>query len=121
MGKTILAADDSESIRQMIRFSLQGAGHELIEVSDGAQALAWLESQAADLIITDLDMPKLDGLSLIRKLRAMPDYRRVPVVVLTTESDGAVKQKARAAGATGWITKPFTPRQLVGVVQKILN
>lgn len=121
MGKTILAADDSESIRQMIRFSLQGAGHELIEVSDGAQALAWLESQAADLIITDLDMPKLDGLSLIRKLRAMPDYRRVPVVVLTTESDGAVKQKAKAAGATGWITKPFTPRQLVGVVQKILN
>jgi two-component system, chemotaxis family, chemotaxis protein CheY len=119
MSKTILTVDDSLTIRQLVSFTLKGAGFDVIEAQDGEDALTKL-TQPVSLVVTDLNMPRLDGLGLIKRLRAMPACRYVPILMLTTESDTARKQEARAAGATGWIVKPFRPEQLLAVVKKVL-
>jgi two-component system, chemotaxis family, chemotaxis protein CheY len=121
MAKTILTVDDSASMRQMIKMTLSGAGYNVIEAGDGDQGLATARGNAVDMVITDLNMPGLDGVSLIRELRKLPSLTGVPIVLLTTESDAERKQQAKAAGATGWITKPFQPEQLVAVTKKVLG
>jgi two-component system chemotaxis response regulator CheY len=120
MHKTILTVDDSATARQMVTFTLTGAGYDVIEAKDGQDALGKLEQPLA-MVVTDLNMPNLDGIGLIQHLRAHPGCKYVPIVVLTTESEAAKKQEARAAGATAWIVKPFRPEQLVAVVQKVLG
>lgn len=120
MSKTILTVDDSTTIRQMVSHTLRAAGYDILEAKDGQDALTKLDLPLS-LVITDLNMPVLDGIGLIKRLRAHPKVKYVPILVLTTESEGAKKQEARAAGATGWIVKPFRPEQLVSVIQKILG
>ncbi|GBC59410.1 response regulator [Desulfonema ishimotonii] len=120
MSLKIMAVDDSASIRQMVLFSLKKTGYEVAEAANGRIALESLRETQADLVITDLDMPEMNGIELTRNLRALPAYRTVPIVLLTTESAAEKKQDAKSAGATGWITKPFTPAQLVSVVEKLL-
>jgi two-component system chemotaxis response regulator CheY len=118
---TILTVDDSPSVRQMIKLVLGPAGHTVVEAGDGAEGLAKAKAQSFDLVITDLNMPVMNGMQMIRGLRALPAFMGVPIVFLTTESDDAVKQEAKAAGATGWITKPFKPEQLLAVVAKLVR
>ncbi|KAF0223484.1 MAG: two-component system chemotaxis family response regulator [Rhodospirillaceae bacterium] len=121
MSKTILTVDDSASMRQMIKLSLKGSGHTLVEAVDGLDGLSKARETQANMVITDLNMPNMNGLGLIRELRKMPAYQGVPIVFLTTESDDAMKNEAKAAGATGWITKPFQAEQLLAVVRKVLG
>jgi two-component system chemotaxis response regulator CheY len=121
MAKTILSVDDSASIRQMVKLTLSGAGYEVVQAGDGAEGLAKAQSSQVDLVVTDLNMPVMNGLGLIRELRKLPNYKGVPIIFLTTESDAAMKAEAKAAGATGWITKPFQQEQLVAVVKKVLG
>lgn len=121
MSRTILTVDDSVSVRQMVGFTLRRAGYTVLEATDGRDAIAKLAGTSVQMVITDLNMPNMDGLSLIRDLRAQPAYRFVPIVMLTTESEPQKKEAGRAAGATGWIVKPFTPEQLVAVVGKVLR
>ena len=118
---TILTVDDSPSVRQMIKLVLGPAGHTVVEAGDGSEGLARAKAQSFDLVITDLNMPVMNGMQMIRGLRALPVFTGVPIVFLTTESDDAVKQEAKAAGATGWITKPFKPEQLLAVVAKLVR
>ncbi len=120
MSKTILTADDSASVRQVVTFTLKSAGYEVIEAADGQQALSKL-TQPIHLVITDLNMPVLDGIGVIKGVRGSAQHKYVPIVVLTTESQESKKQEARAAGATGWIVKPFKPEQLLAVVKKVLG
>src|SRR5690242_5356857 len=120
MTKTILTVDDSATVRQMVSFTLKASGYEVIEATDGQDALSKL-TQPLNMVVTDLNMPSLDGLGLIKALRAHPTCKYVPIVVLTTESEPAKKQEAKTAGATAWIVKPFRPEQLVAVVQKVLG
>ncbi len=108
---TVLAVDDSPSIRQMIQVVLGPAGHTVIEAGDGAEGLAKARSETVNLVITDLNMPGMNGLEMIKQLRTLPSCTGVPILFLSTESDEAIKQQAKAAGATGWITKPFKPEQ----------
>jgi len=117
---SVLTVDDSPSIRQAIKIAMTSAGHEVVEAGDGAEGLAKANSGAFDLIITDLNMPVMDGLTMIRTLRAQPAHAGAPILFLTTESDDAIKAQAKAAGATGWVTKPFQPDQLVRIVSKVL-
>jgi two-component system chemotaxis response regulator CheY len=119
MSVTILAVDDSASMRQIVGFTLRSAGYDVIEAQNGEDALQKI-SAPLGLVLTDLNMPILDGIGLIKRLRAHPACKYVPIVVLTTESQTDRKQEARAAGATAWIVKPFRPDQLLAVVQKIL-
>lgn len=119
MGKKILTVDDSASVRQMIAFTLRTAGYDVIEAVDGRDALPKLSSDVG-LVITDLNMPQIDGMALIRRVRGGTINRYVPILVLTTESQPAKKLEAKSAGATGWIVKPFQPAQLLAVVQKVL-
>jgi len=121
MSRTILAADDSASIRQMIAFTLRRADYDVIEAENGMDALEKLGNADVLMVITDLDMPEMNGIELIKKIRIRAKYKSLPIVMLTTESAATVKQTAKAAGATGWITKPFTPAQLIGVVSKLLG
>lgn len=123
MSKTILSVDDSASMRQMVKMTLAGAGYDIIEACDGQDGLAKARAKegAIDMVLTDLNMPNLDGLGLIRELRSLPSYRGVPIIFLTTESDDGKKSQARAAGATAWIVKPFQATQLLGVVKKVLG
>jgi len=121
MAKTILTVDDSASMRQMIKMTLSDAGYRVIEAGDGAQALTTARGNAVDMVLTDLNMPVMDGVSLIRELRKLSAYTGVPIVMLTTESDADRKAQAKAAGATGWITKPFRPEQLLSVTKKVLG
>ena len=118
---TILTVDDSSSIRMAIRIALSGAGHTVQEAGDGVQGLASAGNAKFDLIITDLNMPNMDGLTMIRELRKAPEQAGVPIIFLTTESDDAMKQQAKAAGATGWLVKPFVPEQLIKVSRKVLG
>ena len=120
MSKTILTVDDSASMRQMVRLTLSGAGYNIIEASDGRDALAKANA-CVNLVLTDLNMPNMDGLALIQELRKQPAYKGVPIVFLTTESDDGKKSEAKAAGATAWIVKPFKQEQLLGVVKKVLG
>lgn len=121
MSKTVLSVDDSASIRQMVKMTLSGAGYEVVQANDGAEGLAKAKGTTFDMVVTDLNMPNMDGLTLIRELRKLPSYKGVPILFLTTESDENMKKEAKAAGATGWITKPFQQDQLVGVVKKVLG
>jgi two-component system chemotaxis response regulator CheY len=121
MKKRILTVDDSPSVRQMVKLTLSGAGYDVVEAGDGAEGLSKAQATALDMVVTDLNMPVMNGLSLIRALRKLPAYRGVPILFLTTESDAAMKQEAKAAGATGWITKPFQQDQLVAIVKKVLG
>jgi two-component system, chemotaxis family, chemotaxis protein CheY len=118
---TILTVDDSPSIRQMIKVVLGPAGHTVIEAGDGAQGLQAAKANRPSLVITDLNMPVMNGIELIKALRAQPSLPGLPIVFLTTESNEAIKQEAKAAGATGWITKPFKPEQLLAVVGKLVR
>ncbi|HYD68926.1 response regulator [Azospirillum sp.] len=121
MTKSILSVDDSASIRQMVKLTLAGAGYRTDEAANGAEGLAKARTAAFDMVVTDLNMPVMDGLTLIRELRKLPAYRGVPIIFLTTESDAGKKQEAKAAGATGWITKPFEQDQLLAVAKKVLG
>ena len=121
MGKRIMTVDDSASIRQVVSFTLSAAGYEVVEAVDGKDALAKLGSSPVHMIITDLNMPNLDGIGLIRGARANPATRFIPIILLTTESQAEKKQEGKAAGATGWIVKPFQPAQLLAVVKKVLG
>jgi len=119
--KNILSVDDSASIRQMVKLTLSGAGYNVLEAADGAQGLAEARRKAVDVIVTDLNMPVMDGLTFIREVRKLPAYVGVPILMLTTESDAAKKSQAKAAGATGWITKPFQPQQLLDTLKKVIG
>ena len=121
MAKTILAVDDSGSLRQMLVFTLKAAGDQVVEAVDGRDGLEKAKQTQFDLVLTDQNMPNMDGLTLIRSLRALPSYARVPVLMLTTESSDEMKSKGRAAGATGWLVKPFDPNRLTEVVRKVLG
>jgi two-component system chemotaxis response regulator CheY len=121
MGKRVLAVDDSASVRQLQHLVLTQSGYEVVQAVDGKDALAQLDkSPPVDLILTDLNMPNLDGLGLIRAVRSGAQ-KRVPIVIITTELDQARRQEARTAGATGWIVKPFTPEQLIAVIKKLVG
>jgi len=121
MSKTIMVVADSTSVRQMVAFTVKNSGYEVIEAKDGKDALTKIDGQAIDMIVTDLNMPNLDGIGLIKGVRAQPSHRFIPIIMLTTESQEAKKSEGRQAGATGWIVKPFRPEQLVGVIRKVLG
>jgi two-component system chemotaxis response regulator CheY len=121
MTASILTVDDSASLRMAIRIALTGAGYAVTEAGDGVEGLAKAAETRFDLIVTDLNMPNMDGLTMIRELRKQPAQAGVPILFLTTESDGDVKAQAKAAGATGWLVKPFVPEQLVKTARKVLG
>ena len=121
MSKTIMTVDDSTSVRQMVSFTLKEAGYDVIEAVDGKDALSKLNGAAVDMVVTDLNMPNMDGIELIRTMRGESTYKFTPIVMLTTESQDTKKQEGKAAGATGWIVKPFKPEQLVAVVKKVIG
>jgi two-component system chemotaxis response regulator CheY len=118
---TILTVDDTASMRQMISFTLNSAGHEVIQASDGREALDILQHRKVDLVIADVNMPNMDGITLVKSLRALADYKFTPILMLTTESQESKRQQGKSAGATGWIVKPFNPEQLLMVVKKVLG
>jgi two-component system, chemotaxis family, chemotaxis protein CheY len=119
MAKTVLVVDDAFSLRQLVAFSLQSAGFNVLEAGNGQEGLDQLAKHKVDLIISDLNMPVMDGITFVRNLRQMPSARYTPVLMLTTESQPAFKQEAKAAGATGWIVKPFQPSKLLETVAKV--
>ena len=121
MAKVIMTADDSASVRQMVSFTLKQNGYDEVEAVDGKDALNKLQSNKADMLITDLNMPNLDGIGPIKGARALPACKFIPIVMLTTESQDSKKAEGKAAGATGWIVKPFKPEQLIAVVKKVLG
>jgi len=116
----ILIVDDSASIRQTVKIALGGQGHAVAEAVDGEDGLKKAQSGKYELVITDLNMPNMDGLSMIKRMRALPAYQGVPILFLTTESDSGIKAEAKSAGATGWVTKPFDSEQLCRIVVKVL-
>ena len=117
----ILTIDDSATMRQLLSTTLKDAGHEVVEAKDGVEGLQAAKGCRPKIVITDINMPRMDGLTLIKKLRELPAYRRVPIIVLTTEIDGKKKQVAKSAGATGWITKPFDPPKLLAAIKRVLG
>lgn len=118
---TILAVDDSASIRQMVSFTLKSAGYSVVEAADGVEAFHKANAQAFDCVVTDVNMPNKDGITLIKDLRALPNYKFTPLLMLTTESCIEKKQQGKEAGATGWIVKPFNPDQLLKTIQKVMG
>ena len=121
MGKMVLTVDDSPSIRQMVSFTLKGAGYDVTEAADGKDGLNKARATQAQLVLTDQNMPEMDGLTLVKSLRALPQYASVPILMLTTESSDQMKSQGRAAGATGWLVKPFDPQKLLEVVKKVIG
>ena len=121
MTKKVLAVDDSASMRQMVSFTLKGAGYEVTEAKDGVEALSLAKQSKFNLVITDVNMPNMDGISLIRELRALPDYKFTPMLMLTTESGTDKKSEGKSAGATGWIVKPFNPEQLLATIKRVVG
>ena len=121
MSARILIVEDSPTMRMLIRSALEEGGYRVAESEDALQALAVVQEVAPDLVIADVNMPELDGISLVRRMRTFPAFRSVPILILTTESSDEAKQRGRAAGATGWITKPFDPAQLRDVVGEVLR
>jgi two-component system chemotaxis response regulator CheY len=119
MAKCVLAVDDSKTMRDMVSFTLRGAGYTVIEADNGVNALKVMVGQKIDVIITDVNMPEMDGITLVRKIRAQPQHAGTPVLILTTESDQSKKDEGRSAGATGWIVKPFSPEKLLQIVAKV--
>lgn len=118
---TILAVDDSASMRQMVSFTLKGAGYNVIDAVDGVDALAKAKTGNIDLVLTDVNMPRMDGIALIKELRAQPTFKFTPILMLTTESGVDKKTEGKGAGATGWIVKPFNPDQLLATIKKVLG
>ncbi|WAR46547.1 response regulator [Methylomonas rapida] len=118
---TILAVDDSASMRQMVSFTLKGAGYNVVEAVDGVDALNKAKAQTFDCVVTDVNMPNKDGIELIKDLRALPNYKFTPMLMLTTESGMDKKQQGKEAGATGWIVKPFNPDQLLKTINKVMG
>ena len=119
MGKTILIVDDSATIRQVVGMTLKGAGYEVMEASDGKDALNKIDGKKINLIISDVNMPNMDGITLIARLRALPQYKFTPLIMLTTESQEDKKVAGKKAGATGWVVKPFDPARLVAVAKMV--
>ena len=120
MTGVILAVDDSASMRQMVNFTLKGAGYEVVQAIDGVEALEYARLHSVDLVLTDVNMPRMDGITLVKELRALPTYRYTPMLVLTTESSQDKKMQGKQAGATGWIVKPFNPDQLLATIARVL-
>lgn len=120
MSKTVLVVDDSAAIRQVVSITLSGAGYEVITANDGSDALSKLTGQRVHLIISDVNMPVMDGLTFVRKLKERPEYKFTPVIMLTTESADDKKQEGRAAGAKAWMVKPFQPAQMLAAVSKLV-
>lgn len=118
---SILAVDDSPSMRKMVSFTLTGAGYKVVEAVDGMDALEKAEAQHVDLILADQNMPRLDGIGLTKRLRENPRFKNTPILILTTESSDQMKQAGKAAGATGWLVKPFDPNRLIEVIQKVIR
>jgi two-component system chemotaxis response regulator CheY len=121
MSKMALVVDDSASMRQMVAFTLQSAGFQVIEGADGKDALGKVDGKAVHVVVTDLNMPVMDGITLIRELRKLPNFKFTPILMLTTESQDSKKQEGKSAGATGWLVKPFNPEQLLQVVAKVVH
>jgi two-component system, chemotaxis family, chemotaxis protein CheY len=119
MAKTIMIVDDSASMRQVVGIALKGAGYAVLEGRDGQDALTKLTGQKVHLIISDVNMPNMDGISFVKALKLLPAYKFTPIIMLTTESDESKKNEGRAAGAKAWVVKPFKPEQLLGAVQKL--
>lgn len=120
MGKTVLIVDDSATMRRMVSDTLRRAGFAVLEAVNGEDALRRVDGQAVRLVITDFNMPVMNGIALIERLRAKPEFRFTPILVLTTESEAAKKNEGKAAGATGWVVKPFDPDRLVQVVNRLV-
>jgi len=120
MAQKILVVDDSTSMRQMISFTLKGAGYEVMEANDGQQGLNTAKTQNFDLVFTDVNMPGMDGLAFTKELRKLANYKFTPILVLTTEASPAKKAEGKAAGATGWLVKPFNPEQLLNTAKRVL-
>ena len=118
---TILAVDDSASLREMVRFTLTEAGYDVLEAADGVEALEIARKNLVDAVIADVHMPNMDGIELIKHLRALSGYKFVPILMLTTDSDTGLKQQAASGGATGWLVKPFSPDRLLATVQRVLE
>ena len=121
MSKTIMTVDDSASVRQMVSFTLKDAGYQVIEAPDGKAALSKIQNSDINLIVTDLNMPIMDGIELIKNVRSHPKHKFVPIIMLTTESQNEKKMEGKNAGATGWIIKPFKPEQLLAVIRKVIG
>jgi len=121
MSKNILIVDDSTSMRQLVSFTVEDAGFSAVQALDGVDGLSKAEANKMDMVITDLNMPNMDGIEFIRNLRANPSYKFTPIIMLTTESQESKKREGKEAGASGWIVKPFTPEQLVGVIRKFIK
>ena len=121
MSAQLLIVDDSTSMRQMVAFALTSGGFQVREAEDGMAALEIARTQKFDAVVTDVNMPRMDGISLIRELRQLPAYKFTPLLMLTTESGGDKKMEGKAAGATGWLVKPFDPAQLVATLKKVLG
>lgn len=121
MAKTILIVDDSQSMRQLVKMTLTGAGHQVIEACDGRDALTKLTGQKINLIINDVNMPNLDGIGLVKAVKARNEYRFTPIIMLTTESEQSKKAEGQAAGARAWIVKPFLPQNLLAAVEKLMG
>lgn len=120
MSKTVMVVDDSASMRQVISMALQGAGYQTLEARDGKDALGKLDSTKVNLIISDVNMPNMDGITLLKELKKHPSCRFTPVIMLTTESEHSKKEEGRAAGAKAWVVKPFQPQQLLSAVSKLI-
>lgn len=118
---TIMTVDDTASMRQMISFTLNSVGHNVVEASDGNEALKLAQEKQVDLVIADINMPNMDGITLVKSLRNLANYKLTPILMLTTESQSTKRQEGKTAGATGWIVKPFNPDQLVAIVKKVLG
>lgn len=119
MSKRVMTVDDSKTMRDLVGQTLRSAGFVVSEAEDGRKALAALDATSVDVVITDLNMPHMDGVALIRALRATAKYRSVPILMLTTESDASKKLEGKSAGATGWLVKPFDPQKLIDVVRRV--
>lgn len=121
MGKRIMTVDDSSSVRQMLNFTLTRGGYDVVEAVDGKDALHKLQNHKIDMLITDLNMPNLDGIGLIKAVRSLLSCKFIPIIMLTTESQESRKLEGKSAGATGWLVKPFKPEQMIAVLKKVLG
>lgn len=121
MSKRILAVDDSPSMRHMVSVTLRGAGYEVVEAADGEEALEYARGHSVDLVLADVNMPRMNGITLVAHLRTLPEYRLTPLLLLTTESSQQSKQQGKQAGATGWMVKPFHPDQLLATLDRVLS
>jgi two-component system chemotaxis response regulator CheY len=120
MSKTVMVIDDSASLRQVVSIALKGAGYEVVEAADGVQALALLDGRKVHLVISDVNMPNMDGVTFVKSMKELPAYRFTPVIMLTTESQAAKKAEGQAAGAKAWVVKPFQPQTMLSAVAKLI-